>query len=194
MSWSAHVVTTPPATLPVMVADVRAHCRADDAGDDDAVLSAYLAAAVDMVEAQTGSALITRTVQITRHQFAARMALPIGPVGLLSLSYLDPTGASQQLDPTLYALVGVGSLRTEIRLIAGKAWPAVLDHPAAITCTVSVGYGPTGASVPPAILQAIRLLVGDYFAQREDTIAERSVTPATMPTGVSALLANYRIW
>jgi uncharacterized phiE125 gp8 family phage protein len=197
MTWSTSVITVPPAALPLALADVRGHCYADPGGADDAVLGAYLAASVDQVQAITGLRLINQTVQLTRDDwgdFCQPLRFPIGPVQSVSFAYLDPAGAAQTLDPTLYALVGAKSLAASVALIGGKVWPQVLDHPAAITCTAVVGYGADGTSVPGAVLQAIRLLTGDYFANREDTIAERSVVPATLPNGVDALLANYTVW
>lgn len=192
--WSASVVTAAPASLPLDIADLRAHCYADPDGADDAELGAYLAAAVDQVQAITGLRLITQSVQMTRARWGCDpIRFLVGPVQSVSLSYLDLTGAAQTVDPAIYVLTGARSIAASLELIGGKAWPQVFDHPAAITCTAQVGFG-NGASVPAAILHAIRLLVGDFFANREDTIAERSVTPATLPNGVTALLANYRIW
>ena len=208
--WSPSVIVTPPAALPLAVADVRAHCYADPGGADDSVLGAYLAAAVDTVQAITGLRLITQTVQLTRRhwgdgytgrvwenawgRWGGPMRFPIGPVQSVAFTYLDPTETQQTLDASTYAFVSAGSLAPEVALVGGKWWPPVYDHPAAITCTATVGYGADGTSVPGSILQAIKLLVGDYFANREDTIAERSVVPATLPNGVDRLLANFRIW
>lgn len=193
--WSPHIVTVPPSAALFSAADLRDHVRTD--ASDDTLLDAYIAAAVDQVESYTGTKLLTQTVTFTRPDLdQAPMPLPIGPVQSITFQYLDASGAAQPLDSTIYALPGLGSRRASLALLSGvgKWWPAVLDHPAAITATAVVGYGTNGAAVPAAIRQAVRLLVGDYFMQREDTIAERSVTPATMPNGVAALLSNYRIW
>jgi uncharacterized phiE125 gp8 family phage protein len=177
--------------LPVTVDQARDHVRADT--DDDALTGFYVGSAVDFVQAYTGLSLLTQTVQLTRPDLRTIMRLPVGPVQSLTLQYLDQEGISQTVDPCLYFVTGLGTLATVIHLLRGKGWPFTLDHPAAVTATLTLGYGDTAAAVPAAILQSILLLVGDYYANREDTIAERSVTPATMPNGVAALLANYRI-
>lgn len=197
--WSAAITTGQPAALPLSIATLRSHCYADPNGADDDVLTACLSAAIDQVQAITGLRLITQTVQLTRADWgdncgAQPLRFPIGPVQSVAFTYLDATGTSQTLDSSLYAFVAPGSLNAQVALIGGKAWPAISDHPAAVTCTAGVGFGATGTAVPGAVLHALRLLVGDYFANREDTIAERSVVPATLPNGVKALLANYRIW
>lgn len=193
--WSAHIVTEAPASALFAAADLRDHVRADSS--DDTLLEAYIDAAVGQVEAYTGSKLLTQTVTFTRPDLdQAPMPLPIGPVQSITFQYLDASGVAQPLDSAVYALPGLGSRRASLALLSGvgKWWPAILDHPAAIMATAVVGYGDSAATVPAAIKQAVRLLVGDYYMQREDTIAERSVTPATMPNGVAALLANFRIW
>ena len=188
--WSERVVTVAPTGLPVTLDMARAHARADPA--DDAMTSAYLAAAVDMVQAWTGLALGQQTVRFTRRSFCNRMPLPVAPVqSVTSVTYLDINGASQTLDTALYVVTGIGTLSAAVELLPGESWPALLDHPAAITCTLVAGYAD---AIPPAVAQSILLLVGDFYAFREDTIAERGVTPATLPNGVQVLLANWRIF
>ena len=120
--------------------------------------------AVSVIEGETGSRLLTQTVQMTRRSLDHCMPLLVGPVQSVSLTYLDQTGQQQPLDPALYALVGAGSLHSEIHLIPGQHWPAIMRHPAAITCTAVVGYGADAASLPGSIKRVIRLLVGDYYA------------------------------
>lgn len=194
MAWSETISTVDPVGDVLDLAVVRDHCRADEGGADDTLLSFYLGSAIDLVQAYTGLRLLTQTVQATRHRLESTMPLPFGPVRNLSLSYLNAEGVAQVLDASQFVVVGLGTLRAEIHRIKPYGWPVLADHPAAVTVTAQVGYGDAGASIPAAIRQAILLLVGDYFANREDTIAERSVTPATMPNGVSTLLSNYRIW
>ena len=190
--WSEPVVSSPPAALPVEVDEVRAHCRADTS--DDGVLGYYLDTAIGMVEAYTGVALITRTVTFTRSELDDWMSLPVAPIQSVDFAWLDANNTSHALDTSVYAVTGLNTLRPEMSLLKGKSWPSMLAHPAAVTATAIIGYGLTGTSVPAAIRHAIRLLVGDFYMNREDTIAERGVTPATLPNGVTTLLANYRIW
>lgn len=189
--WSSPLVTAGPSGLPVTLDQARNHVRADE--DDDALTGFYLSSAVDFVQAYAGIALLTQTAELTRPDLPWRMRLPVGPVQNVVLSYLDADGVSQTVDPALYAVVGRGTLDARIQLLSGKSWPRFPDHPAAITATLTLGFGDAATAVPAAILQSILLLVGDYYANREDTVAERSVTPATLPNGVVALLANYRI-
>lgn len=189
--WSAPMGVLP-AGLPVTLDQARDHVRADS--QDDPLISAYLAAATDIVEAWTGLSLLTRTVTLTTPRLHDRMVLPVSPIQSLVFQYLDLAGAAQTLDASLYVVTGLSTLRSRVCLLSGNSWPAMLDHPAAVTATAVVGYGDSGSAVPPAIRQAILLLVGDFFANREDTIAERGVVPSTLPNGVQALLANYRVW
>jgi uncharacterized phiE125 gp8 family phage protein len=144
-----------------------------------------------MVERSTGTRLITQTVTSQRADLADCMSIPFGPIQSLSITYLDLAGTAQTLSTLLYAITGLGTLRTKVDLLLGKAWPALLPHPAAVTITAVVGYGAVATNVPAALRQAILLLVGDFYANREDTIAERGVAPATLPNGVDGLLANY---
>lgn len=192
LDWTEAVVIEGPAALPVTIDQARAHVRADSS--EDTLLAFYLESAVDLVQAYTGLFLLNQTVQISRAKWRDVMHLSVGPVTSVALSFLDSSGAAQNVAGSAYAVAGLKTLDTNIHLLRGQSWPQISDHPEAITATLQVGYGSDGSAVPAAIRQAILLLVGDYYMQREDTIAERSVAPATLPNGVASLLANKRVW
>ena len=188
--WSEPVITAQPTAQPVTLDQARAHVRADTS--DDTMTALYLASAIDLVQAWTGLGLCPQTVQISRPRLDTRMALAIGPVQeITGITYLDVNGAQQTLNPASYVATGLGTMQAGLQLAQGQSWPMLYQHPACITLTANIGYP---SAIPPAIVQAILLLVGDFYANREDTIAERGVNPATLPNGVTALLANYRIW
>ena len=192
MQWSAPFLTQAPVALPVEVPTAREHVRGDT--DDDALIGFYLASAVMQAENATGLFLITSTVQISCPMLERRTVLPIAPVQSLVIGYLDPTGTAQVVPADTYIVSGLGTTRPIITLRPGCAWPTAMEHPEAFTVTAICGYGDSGDAVPAPIKQAILLLVGDYYANREDTIAERSVTPATLPNGVTVLLSRYEVW
>jgi uncharacterized phiE125 gp8 family phage protein len=117
--------------------------------------------------------------------------LPVAPLQSLSgITYLDENGASQTLDPSIYAPMLFG-LSPAIRLQLDKSYPAVMVAGDAITVTATAGYGDAAASVPAPIIHAMKLLIGQWYDNRQDFLMERG-TFAELPNAVAALLANYR--
>jgi uncharacterized phiE125 gp8 family phage protein len=55
---------------------------------------------------------------------------------------------------------------------------------------VSLGYGTTATSVPMPIRHAIKLLVGHWYANREEAQTE---VPQRIAMGVDSLIAPYRL-
>jgi len=190
--WLPPQTTVAPTDVIIAPVAAKDYLRVDTSDDDQAVTDA-VADAVSHVESYTGTRLATQTVKLRTGSFGDLDHFPIGPVqSISSITYLDAAGAEQTLDPDSYELFGAG-LESGIRSAINVTWPITRQVKDAISVTAVVGYG-AAADVPRAVRRAVLLLVGDYYQSREDTIAERSVVPATLPNGVDTLLANHRIY
>jgi uncharacterized phiE125 gp8 family phage protein len=193
--WFPAITTVAPMDgLGIVAFDqATAFLRADSTDEQEDVIAAVLAAAQGHVEAYTSSRLLTQTVEARAGEFRDLMHLPFGPVqSIVSIQYSDTAGGVQTLDPETYELFGAGIDRG-VRPAFGQQWPPTRNVEDAVKVTAVVGYG-SGADVPTPIVQAVLLLLGDYYTSREDTVVERSVTPAALPNGVQSLLCNYRIY
>jgi len=176
--WYAPVTTVAAASEPVDLATAKAHLRVD-ADDENAGISALIAAARDYVELYCGIAIVQRTVTIKCDGFADFAALPLVPlISVSSVSYVDGTGATQTLAGSVYEARADG-MDASIVLKNGQSWPDVQDG-SRITVTAVVGF----ATIPDAIKHAILLLVGEWYDAR--------ASDAQMPMAVTALLTNYR--
>lgn len=186
----AYSVTTPPGAEPVLVAEMRAMQRLDD-DEAEEVISSILAAARGVAEAYLRRKLITQTVAVTFDAFAPVLSLPVGPVqSIASVTYLDPQGVTQTLAANLYRLLGA---RTPALVVPAylATWPVTRAEAEAVTVQAVVGYGDAGADVPPPIRQAIHMIAGHLWQNRE-AVAEMEL--AEMPLGPRTLLAPYRFW
>ena len=63
-------------------------------------------------------------------------------------------------------------------------------HGRPVEITFTAGYGGTAAAVPAAIRQAMLLLIGQWYDNREAVTVGAAGSP--MPMAVDALLAPYR--
>lgn len=184
--WHPVLLITAPAAEPVTVADAKLHLRVDH-NDDDAVITAQIAVARDHVERETGTQLITQTVEASADDWANLANLPFAPVQSVTITYVDTAGDSQTLSTNVYEARLFG-LDSSIVLKSGQAWPSV-QAGSLITVRAVAGYGDAGSNVPQALVHALKLILGDLYEHRGDGAG------SAIPPSARALLQNYRrLW
>lgn len=184
------VRTTAPAMAPISLDEAKAHLRIiDDEGED-----AYVASLID-VAAQSldgwsgllGRALITQSWRAAYPRFRRELRLPLEPVqSLTSIAYTDLAGVAQTLDVADARVLAEGR-GPYVRF--GVDLPATASEPDAVQITYVAGYGDAAADIPAPIRQAMLLLIGHFYANREDA------TPVALhetPRAVRSLLAPFR--
>lgn len=188
----ALTLVTAPATEPVALADAKAHLRVD-ATTDDTLISALITAARQYAETVTRRAMVTQTWDLTMDEWpdSDRIIVPLPPLqSVTSITYKDTDGTASTLATTEY-IVDTKSEPGRIVLAYGKDWPTTTLYPAgAITVRFTAGYGEATA-VPQGIKQAILLLVGHWYEQREAVNVGNIVNP--LPFAVDALLWQHRL-
>lgn len=192
MTWQSPIVTAEPAVEPVSIEEARAHLNIAE-GDDtfDTELNIYIKAARGHVENHCGIKLINQTVSLKASSWCDLERLPVAPVtAIASVKYLDTDGAEQTLDSAVYETNLEAPLQPEVRLKVNQTWPAIRCVRDAIRLVGTAGYGAAAAAVPEPIRQALLLMIGDWFRNREDSTAERLTE---LPRGAAALLADYRL-
>lgn len=180
----------PVAALPV--AELRSHLRMGTGfGEEtlqDPVLEGFLRAALTAVEAQTGKALVERSVSLSVSEWSRSdtQALPLAPVSaVLSVNFVLPDGQAEVVDGDSWYL-RQDEARPEIVATSG-AFP-VPPRTAEIEILFTAGYG-VWAKVPADLRQAVMLLASHYYENRSAT----QLNAGCMPFGVTALLEPYRL-
>ena len=184
---------TEPAVEPLDLSQIKTYHRVN--GDDqDAVMGVLMVAARQVVENYTGRSLITQTWEGVTGQWGQRLSLAASLQSVTSVKYYDVNGVLQILDPASYRVFNHG-LVGEIHAVTGVNWPSVQTRPDAIQVTFVAGYGDTSESVPKPIWQAMMLLFGHFFENREATtpVAVRELPMFGGRDTVSALLAPYKV-
>jgi uncharacterized phiE125 gp8 family phage protein len=185
--------TTPAASTPVTVAEVKSDLRITHT-DDDTYIEGLIAAAVEYVSAPngvTGKALITQTWALSVRAAACdnRIHLPITPVvSVTSIAYYDAAGDAQALDVANFYLYGTEDW-SYLEPKSGNSWPGTQSRLDAITVTFVAGFG-NAEAVPDNIKKALRLLVAHWYEHREAVVIGSIVTE--LPLGVAALLGISR--
>ena len=192
--YSSRLVT-PPTTEPITLDEARAQCRVD-VSDEDSLLTHYIAAARDLVEAETGRALMTQTRELRLdgwNEFDSNgvLLLPYPPLQQVeSIIWIDDAGSIHTVDADSY-LVDAASIPA--RVAPASSWPSTpgLAAIAGIRVTFVAGWSDRRL-VPAWAKQAILLLVAHWYENRE---AVASVgNPRDLPIAVDRLLAAHRVW
>jgi uncharacterized phiE125 gp8 family phage protein len=177
-------VVTPPTVEPVDLQTFKDHARIYGT-DDDAICSAYLTAARQLFEAQTGMSIMATTYRLNLNSWSDTIYLMRHPfVSLTSVQYVDTNGVSQ---------TAAGG--TDYDLDA-KSTPAVVKwrtspqlHPyqmPKVWATFSAGYA-SADQVPALIRQGILLLAADWYERREANTTDKL---AKFP-GFAAIVGQY---
>jgi len=206
-------LVTGPTVEPITIAFAKLHLRVDF-DDDDTLISALIQAAREYIENYTNSALFAQTWLLTLDQFpypqsfstispAARdnwlgvggyldgmqMLLPVPKCqSVTSITYIDGSNTQRTLDPTTYNL-DINSIPARILPVDGGTWPYPAVYVSGTVQVTFVAGSYTPATCPASLQQAMLLLIGAWYGQRE-AISEKPMS--AVPFAVECLLAPYR--
>lgn len=189
-----------PEVEPITLVEAKRHCRIEeDIIEDDELVESYISAATAWAENYCNRFFVLRTVELSLDAFPCGiLELPGGDVQSIdSVTYRDTAGAQQTWDETEYDadLTGVPA-----RLAPGYGytWPAARRVMGGIRVRYRAGYAESGdspsdyrANIPRSVRQALLLLVGTWYEQRESIVVGQ--TPSEIPHGVESLLWPHRI-
>ena len=177
----------PPAVEPVSLATAKAHLR-EVGTDQDDLIAIYIEAARRHVEQTSGVGCITQEWQLVLDEFPDDgLRLPGYPLeSVQSIAYIDPDGLAQSI--TIADLV-VDTASRPGMVYNPAGWPATKDREGVVTIDYTLGFGGTDDTVPADLRNAILLLVGDLFENRQ---GQQKETLADNPA-VASLLWPYRV-
>lgn len=182
---------TAPTLEPVTLAEAKLHIRQDSTADD-ALITTLITVARKTVEAHSLHALVTQTWDLFMDGFPCdrELELPFPPLQSVTGVYYTPDGGVETTYASTNYVVDTSGVPGRIVLTLPAYWPGdVLQVVNGVRVRFVCGFGATAASVDERAVQAIKLLVGHYYENREATQVKN---PAEMPLGVSSLLWELR--
>lgn len=188
----AAVLVTPPAAYPISLAEARTQCRVEHT-EDDAILTAYIAAATGLVEDYTQRALITQGFRGVIDAWPATcwtaklsMELPRAPLRSIdAVTTYAADGTPSTFDPDSYHAV-TDTLVGQIAVASGSDWPTPGRDRGGIEIAWTSGYGDNPSDVPEPIRAAIFIVVAEMYEKRTSEAV-------LLSDAVKALLARYKI-
>lgn len=189
--WALQLVAAP-EDEPVSMPEIRSHLRIDDASDDFGDLGSKVSAAREEFENATRRQLVTATWRLILDRFPKGrdpLYLPRPPLQSVTLiRYRDPSSGSwTTLDAEDYA-VSPYATPGRVTPAYGECWPVARCEPGAVEVTFVAGYGPPSA-VPALAKNAIKMLAGTWYANREDTVT--GTTVAALPAGFERIVRRF---
>lgn len=174
-------LTSPPAQEPVSLAEAKAWLRVESGDDEDALITALIAAARVRCEWHCGRAFITQTWTLWLDGIGdGVIGLPLPPLAAVSQVTLYAIGGDAAvLDAAAYRVDVPGG-----RLIFAASHPG-LRASDGVSIAFTAGYGDAD-DVPEPIKSAILQTVAWLYEHRGGDAAP-------VPAGALALLAPYRV-
>jgi len=151
------------------------------------LLTGLILVARDYCEGFTGRAFATQTLEVYLDTFPyGAIELPMSPLQTVtSVKYKDSAGTEVTLSATTDYIVDADSRVGRVVPAYGTAWPSFTPYP---VNPIKVRYVTGFVSAPEKVKQAIKLLVGHWYANREASGAiSKEVEFSTR-----ALLSQYR--
>jgi len=161
---------------------------------DDTYISSLITAAREICEAYQARSYITRTYELTLDRWpnTSELKLPMPPaVAISSIVSTLADATTSTWDSDEYELDASGFVG-RLSPAYGYSWPSdTLKELAGIKITYTAGCGLTAATVSNRAKQAIMILVGELYENREDTDKMQAYK---MPWGVEALLSLDKVY
>lgn len=181
--------TAPPAEPIITLSEAKAHLEVQH-GDRDDLIEGLVTAATGHLEKLLDTAFLKQTWMQAYGCWPADGArFPLAPqIQVDSVKYYDADNQIQTLDPSSYWSVE-DEFSPVVRWRSFGQLPALYDRPDAMQVSMTVGYGDTPEDVPEPIRLAIKLLVGDWFENRE---ASADGNFQELPYAVNALIRPFR--
>lgn len=185
---------TPPEADPVSVAEIKAHLRIEH-DDEDALLATYVRSATAMLDGPAGMlgrCLMAQTWRLTVEGSPRVIPLPLPPCLVVERVLHGVPGETEHVvEPDHYAVTGLRSLDgARVRLRPGIDWPDLEDG-TSLAVEFTAGYG-SAAAVPEDLRQAIRLLAGHLYENREQVVLGGG-TLQGLPLGALDSVRNHRV-
>ena len=164
-----------PTSEPITQTEAKKQCEialSDTAHDDQ--LDLLITAARQQWETDTDSCCLTQVWSVAIDSFpGVEFRLPKRPIQeIADITYYDSGNESQLLDEDIYSL---NAPARTIHLNTLKDYPTTYERWDAVTVTFVAGYD-NAASVPAIHKQAMRLLIGYYFENRDMLMSEAMQT------------------
>ena len=182
-------VTTPATTQIITTAVAKTYLKVD-VSDDDTLIDNLIKAATHSAEEYTNRYFEDTVLKMVGDTWTDIATLYKSPViSVSSIKYYDSDDSQQTLHASVY-LVDTVSNPCQISLQVDQSFPNLSNRAMAVEVNYTVGDS-AESSATELITQAVLLLVGHWYQNRESVVVGRTATE--VPLGAKMLLDQYKI-
>lgn len=185
-----YTITTAPTEEPLNLKEVKLFLK-EEQETNNALIKNMIVGARKICEAKTNRKLVTQTVKLSLDEFPDNeIEIQGSPIqSITHVKYYDSDNAQQTLAATNYQ-IDITTEPARFDISSTGTFPDTYDRFNAVELTFVAGYG-LGSSVPDNIKQAMYLMIGHWYENREDVVVGRQVNE--VPMASEALLALERV-
>ena len=189
------ILDTKPVSEPISLEEAKAQLRVESSfTDDDVYIESLIGAARDVAETLSLHAMMTQTWKLYLDEWPEGdvLELPKPPLqSVTEIKYTDEDGNESTLATTVYS-VDTNHVPGRIFLKPDQEWPSTTLYPySAIYIKYVCGWVGT-ADVPLQAKQAMKLLITEWYENREPVLMGQGNSVAELPRGVDSLLFDLR--
>lgn len=202
------VETTPPASEPLTLAEVKTYLRVDHS-NDDSLVTGMISAARQLCEGYTGRSLITRSYSLYLDRWPGKAssawfdgvregadiplydgALPLPKPPLLSVTQINvyDINNSAAVFPAANYFVDTADTPGRIVLSLGVSPPVPTRAANGIEIRFTAGYGASASNVPAMLQQGMKQVIAHLYEHRGDTPDQ-----ALKASGALSIFQPYRV-
>lgn len=169
------IIDSPPAIYPISLEEAKAHLRVLGT-DEDPYISSLIPAATRYCEQYQRRVYAQRDIIFINDNFISPWRLPLAPVSAIKAIFVGGVALAE----SDFSLDGLGRVEIFSDIYIGEE----------VKITATCGYADV-ADTPTPVKQAILLLVGHLYSNRE---AVGDLKMAVLPFGVKELLDLERVY
>lgn len=188
---------TEPEDWPITLQEAKDHLRVDVSDDDD-LIESFIEAATDYCDGPSGylgRALVEQTWELVLDEFPEEeISIPLPPlIAVDFIKYDNPAGEEITMSAADYTVDNVSEPGW---ILPVGDWPSTFEGINAVRIRFRCGWADDGGSpavqnVPATIKSAIKLIIGNLYANRETIILGQSVNE--IPMSAQFLMRKYRM-
>ena len=186
-----------PTKEPISLYEAKLHLRTDyDDPVEDNLIDALITTSRQYAEQFQHRGYITQTWELWFDEWpdGDYIEIPIVPLQSVdSITYFDTDGTEATLSSDDY-FVDTKSEPGRVHLNYGETWPSTALRPANGVCVTFVaGYGDDASDVPESMRQAMLLLIGHLYENRE-VVMTTGASAVKVPFTLEALLWQQKVF
>tara|TARA_R100001440_G_scaffold171_2_gene525 strand:- start:10872 stop:11456 length:585 start_codon:yes stop_codon:yes gene_type:complete len=185
-------VTAFPADISVVtLSEAKDHLRVSNT-DDDTLITNLILAATQAAQNYTNRFFINHSVRMDCDTWDETLYFYKSPVfSSTTIEYYGTSSTVYDVWDSVNYIVDKVHEPARLLLQADKSYPTLADRKAAIKLTYVSGYGTAASDVPQAIKQAVLLMIGNFYENRQEVVVGRIATE--MPKSAQYLLDQYKV-